>query len=324
MEERASNMSKEAQFTSVNEGKKQELALLTDEEKKLDKELAELSGQLDFLVKQAAEFEAEQKKSVDMKVEMEDVQSDVAEVVSTKEGKSKEGVTTNADLQSAVSIFEEASTVVAKSVAEKEENDKAMVDVLEPANARKVGAIKEKEKLAGDIVSMQKTIEEAQNNDPATGVEAKVVAKSNELKEQKTKLEKACADFEEAQKNDSAAALSLAGELKEYKEFASKFEAATKAEIDRLAVLKRDRIGARVEFLERRKSDLNVLEGDQKSDISNLKQLKAYLLEMLKVKSTIEEEPLLDRNGEAIELPCANEDGWGTDAGSCCAEGSDC
>ena len=38
------------------------------------------------------------------------------------------------------------------------------------------------------------------------GVEAKVVAKSNELKEQKTKLEKACADFEEAQKNDSAAA----------------------------------------------------------------------------------------------------------------------
>ena len=168
MEERASNMSKEAQFTSVNEGKRQELALLTDEEKKLDKELAELSDQLDFLVKQAAEFEAEQKKSVDMKVEMEDVQSDVAEVVSTKEGKSKEGVTTNADLQSAVSIFEEASTVVAKSVAEKEENDKAMVDVLEPANARKVGAIKEKEKLAGDIVSMQKTIEEAQNNDPAT------------------------------------------------------------------------------------------------------------------------------------------------------------
>ena len=181
MEERASNMSKEAQFTSVNEGKKQELALLTDEEKKLDKELAELSGQLDFLVKQAAEFEAEQKKSVDMEVEMENVQSDVAEVVSTKEGKSKEGLTSNADLQSAVSTFEEASTVVAKSVAEKEDNDKAMVDVLEPANARKVGAIKEKEKLAGDIVAMQKTIEEAQNNDPATGVEAKVVAKSNEL-----------------------------------------------------------------------------------------------------------------------------------------------
>jgi len=316
MSEHSSNKSKEQALTSINEGKKQELELLEADEKKLDKELEDLTSQLDFLVKQAAEFEAEQKKSIAMKVETEEVQSGIIETTSSKEAKTKEAEASNADLQLALESFEQANTAVAESNAEKRENDKAVIDVLEPANVRKADAIKEKEKIAGEIVELQKSIEQAQTEqtDAASSSDAKVIAKSNELKEQKAKLDKARADFEEMQKNDIASAETRASELKEYKEFASTFEAATKAEVDRLAVLRRERVDARVEHLERRKSDLATLEDGNTIDIENLKECKSYLQEMKAVQSTIENEPLLDRNGEAITLPSySQESGWGGD-----------
>ena len=227
MSEHSSNKSKEQVLTSINEGKKQELELLETDEKKLDKELEDLTSQLDFLVKQAAEFEAEQKKSVAMKVETEEVQSVIVETTSSKDAKTKEAEASNADLQLALESFEQANTAVAESNAEKRENDKAVVDVLEPANVRKADAIKEKEKIAGEIVELQKSIEQAQTEqtDAASSSDAKVIAKSNELKEQKAKLDKARADFDEMQKNDIASAETRASELKEYKEFASTFEA---------------------------------------------------------------------------------------------------
>ena len=43
------------------------------------------------------------------------------------------------------------------------------------------------------------------------------------------------------------------------REMISKFEAASKAEIDRLAVLKKGRIESRVEHVEKRRSDLNLI-----------------------------------------------------------------
>ena len=89
---------------------------------------------------------------------------------------------------------------------------------------------------------------------------------------------------------------------------------ATKAEVDRLAVLRRERVDARVEHLERRKSDLATLQDGNAKDIGNLKECKSYLQEMKAVRETIESEPLLDRNGEAIILPSySQESGWGGD-----------
>ena len=309
MSERESNRVKEAALASINVTKQQELAALEDDEKKIDKELAKLEGQLDFLVKQTEQFEAEQKKSADMKVETEEIERNVAEVVSNKEDKTKEAEASNADLQSALSSFEEATTAVAEANAEKVENDKAMVEVLEPANVRKADAIKEKENLAGEVVALQNTIEQAQNSnkETATNSEAKVVAKTNELKEEKTKLDKARAELEEMKKNDSTAESTLLGELKEYKEFAKKFEAATKAEVDRLAVLKRERIEARLEHIARRRSELDVVESSNRDDIDNLKQLNSYLQEMKGKKALIEEEALLDRNGIRIEISFSQE-----------------
>ena len=118
MSERESNRVKEAALASINVTKQQDLAALEDDEKKIDKELAELAGQLDFLVKQTEQFEAEQKKSADMKVETEEIERNVAEVVSNKEDKTKEAEASNADLQSALASFEEATTAAGQGTTQ--------------------------------------------------------------------------------------------------------------------------------------------------------------------------------------------------------------
>lgn len=265
--------------------------------------------ELDFMIKQAAEFEAEQKKSGDMKVEAEEVQRDMAEPTSSKEDKMKEAEASGEVLQSALAAFGEASKVVAESNAEKLENDKAMVEVLDPANARKADAIKEKEILAGEVVTLQKSIEEAQNSNKndANNSDAKVLTKSNELKEQKAKFDKAREDFEEIQKNDAAAEATLASEINEHKEFATKFEAATKAEIDRSEQQKRDRIASRVSSLEARRSSLALLEDEHRSDVDNLKDMRVCLLDTKDLGSKIEEAPLLLENGEENVLTLEDE-----------------
>lgn len=318
MSERSSNLSKENALASLNTAKQQELDLLAADEKKLDMELAALSSQFEFLSKQVAEFETELKKSIDMKTESEEVQRDIAELTSSKQGKTKEADASNADLQSAITVFEEASKLVSESNAEKLENDKAMVEVLEPAKTRKADAIKEKEKLAGEVVALQKSIEQAQssNKDTGTNSEAKVITKSNELKEHKAKLEKASIDFQELQKNDAASEAALLSEHNEYKEFATKFEAATKAEMDSLEVQKRERVDIRVKQLEKRRSDLNVLEDKNRSDVENLTRGLHFLQNANDTKKRIEEADLLCENGEEYFLDLDEPENDGMDDAS--------
>mmetsp|Transcript_18946 Transcript_18946/g.39933 ORF Transcript_18946/g.39933 Transcript_18946/m.39933 type:complete len:594 (-) Transcript_18946:285-2066(-) len=304
MSESSTNKSKESTMASLNDAKQRELALLQDEEKQLDRELAALSGQLDFLMKQATEFEAEQKRSIDMKVEMEKVQRDIADLTSSKEEKAKEAEASNADLRSAVAAFEDASKAVAEANAEKLENDKATVEVLEPAMARKAEAVKEKERLAGEVVELQKSIEKAQidSKEAVANSATQLATKSNELKDHQAKLDRARADFDELKKDDAAAQANLANELNEYKDFATKFEAATKAEVDRLNLLKNERTEARVVHLEKRRSDLGAIEDAQRKDVENLRSALAYVQEMKELKNKMDEsEIVLDENGDEVQ-----------------------
>jgi hypothetical protein len=299
MSERSSNVSRERALTSLNEARQHELALLEADEKKLDLELAALSGQLDFLAKQAAEFESEQNKSVDMKGQASEIQRDIDEITSIKEDKAKEAEASNADLQTALAALEEAMKVVEESNAAKLANDKAVVDVIKPANARKADAIKEKEQLASMVVALQKSVEQIQGSseDAATSSRARVIAKSNELKAQKAELDEVRANFDEMRKRDSTATATLMNEKREYEEFATKFEAATNAEIARLEVLTRERSDAREEFLAKRRLELSLLEKAQREDVENLKQVCAFIQEMKDIKTTIEETALLDEKG---------------------------
>ena len=299
MSERSSHVSRESALASLNEARQHELALLEADEKKLDAELAALSGELDFLVKQAAEFKSEQKKSVDMKVEADEIHRDIDDLVSIKESKAKEAEASNADLQSASTALEEAIKEVAESNADKLANDKAVVEVLNPANARRAYAIKEKEQLTGKVVALQKSVEQirSSNEDAATSSRARVIAKSNELKAQNAELDAARANFAEMQKRDATAAATLLSEKREYEEFATKFEAATNAEIARLEVLTRERSDVREGLLEKRRSELSLLERAHREDVDNLKQAYALIQEMKDIKTTIEETALLDENG---------------------------
>lgn len=304
MSEHKIHSSKEAQMTSLNDAKEKELALLKDEETKLDMELATLSGQLDFLAKQVAEFEAEQKRSRDMKVDSEEVQRDIAELKASKEGKTKDAEASTADLAAATKAFEDASKAAADANAEKLENDKATAEVLEPAVKRKADAIKMKEKLAGEVVELQKSIEVAAGEikEAVASSEAKLAAKSGELEDQKAKLEKARADLDALKEEDAAALSARSGELDEYREFAKKFEAATVAERNRLELLKSERIDARVAQLEKRRSDLGAIEDAQDRDLKNLRELLAYIREMKKKKAAIEGAKIVfDENGDEVE-----------------------
>ena len=273
-------------------------------------ELAALSGQFDFLTKCAVEFEAEQKKSIDIKGETETVQTDIEELTSSKDGKSKETEVSNAELESAIAALDEAAKTMANANAQKLENDKASVGVLEPAVARKADAIKETESLAGEIVTLQTSIEQAQNSnkDSVTESESSVIAKSTELKNHKDRLDKARGDFEQLQKDGAVAQEELVEELNGYKEFTSKFEAATTAEMTNLATLKEERRETRVALIEKRKAELDVVEDAHQSDIENLKRLHAYLEEQKELKHLIDDKGVeLDEDGNEID-PIEYED----------------
>ena len=300
MSERSRCVSRERALESLNETRQRELALLEADEKKLDGELAALFGQLDFLVKQAADFESEQMKSAEMKIEADEIQRDIDQIVSIKEGKAKEAEASSADLQSASAALEEAMKAVAEVNAEKLANDKAVLEVLNPAKIRKADAIKEKEQLAREVVALQKSGEqiESSNKDAATHSHARVIAKSNDLNSQKTELETARANFDEMQKRDADFAATLLSEKREYEEFATKFEAATNAEIARLEVLTRERYDQREELLEKRRLEIGLLEQAKREEIDSLKQAFFVVQEMKEIKTTIEETALLDEKGE--------------------------
>ncbi|KAL7434575.1 hypothetical protein ACHAXH_009199, partial [Discostella pseudostelligera] len=181
--ERRNNISKETELTSLNELKQQGLTILEADEKKLDAELAVLSGQLDFLIKQVADFEAAQKKSNEIKIVIDEVRHDIAELTLSKEVKSKDAEASNAVLENALMAFEEMTKLADEANSLKRKNEQAIVDVLGPANARKSDAIKEKEKLASKVVALQKTVETNQNvnQDTASTLLELSNAKFNEL-----------------------------------------------------------------------------------------------------------------------------------------------
>lgn len=305
MTERRSNIAKETELASVNESKQQELAILEADEKRLDTELAALSGQLDFLIKQVADFEAAQSKSNDMKIVAEEVRREIDELSLSKETKSKDSEASAATLQSAMTAFEEMTRLADEATALKRENEATTVDILGPANARKSDAIREKEKLASKVVALQRAAETSQNtnNDAASSSLERVNAKSNELEGHKATLDKARVEYEEMCKSDALARDTLLKEKKEYEEFSAKFEAATSVEISRLDELKRERLDARHALLEKRRSNLDQLEQAHRDDIEHLKLLRSYLKDMKDIKSRIVETALLDENGKEVPLP---------------------
>lgn len=319
MAERRSNITKETELASLNESKQQQLAILEADEKKLDAELAALSGQLDFLIKQVTDFEAAQKKSNDMKIVIDEVRHDISELTLSKEVKLKDAEASNAVLENALMAFEEMSKRADEANALKRENDIATVDVFGPANARKADAIKEKEKLASKVVALQKTVETNQNvnQDTASSLLERSNAKFNELEGHKFKLDSVRVDFEEMCNRDATTQANLLNEKQEYEAFSTKFEAATSEEIARLEELKRERFDARQKYLESRRSDLDLLEQAHRDDIENLKQLRSYLKDMKDIKTMIEETALLDDNGNEVSLPAYDESVFGLDCDVC-------
>jgi hypothetical protein len=319
MTERRSNIAKETELASVNESKQQELAILEADEKRLDTELAALSGQLDFLIKQVADFEAAQKKSNEIKIVIDEVRHDIAELTLSKEVKSKDAEASNAVLENALMAFEEMTKLADEANALKRENEITIFDVLGPANARKSDAIKEKEKLASKVVALQKTVETNQNvnQDTASTLLELSNAKFNELEGHKAKLDSARVEFEEMCQREATAQANLLNEKQEYEEFSTNFEAATREEIARLVELKRERFEARQKYLESRRSDLDLLEQARRDDIENLKSLRSYLKDMKDIKTMIEETALLDDNGNEVSLPAYDERVFGMDCDDC-------
>jgi len=312
MVERRNNISKETELTSLNELKQQGLTILEADEKKLDAELAVLSGQLDFLIKQVADFEAAQKKSNEIKIVIDEVRHDIAELTLSKEVKSKDAEASNAVLENALMAFEEMTKLADEANSLKRKNEQAIVDVLGPANARKSNAIKEKEKLASKVVALQKTVETNQNvnQDTASTLLELSNAKFNELEGHKANLDSARVEFEEMCQREATAQANLLNEKQEYEEFSTNFEAATSEEIARLEELKRERFEARQKCLESRRSDLGLLEQAHRDDIENLKYMKD-------IKTMIEETALLDDNGNEVSLPAYDERVFGMDCDDC-------
>lgn len=295
------------------------MAILEADEKKLDSELVALSGQLDFLTKQVIDFEAAQSKSNEMKVVADEVRHDIAELTFIKDTKSKDAEASYAALQIVLTAFEEISKLAYEANAMKLENETAIVDVLCPANARKSNATKEKQKLAGKVVALQKTAETTRNSnqDAATSILERVGAKLDELEGHRAKLDSARVDLEEMSKLDATTQANLLNEKREYEELSAKFEVATTMEISRLEELKHGRFEARQTYLENRRSDLDLLEQAHRDDIENLKQLCSYLKDMKDVKTMLEEKALLDENGIEVPLPDYDERVFGMDCDDC-------
>jgi hypothetical protein len=289
-------------MASQNEAKGRELKVIEAKEEKLDEELAALSSLLDFMVKQANEFESEQKKSVDMKAEVVVIEREVEDTAMAKEAKAKEADASNTDLQSALDSLEEAKKAVEEANALKLENDSVEVEVLAPANVRKVEA---KENLAIEVVALQKSVEQTRNAkvDAITTSQSEVNAKSNELKEHKLRIDEARADLDDMCKRDAAIEATLLSEKTSYDEYTTKFEAATNAEIELLEQLTSSRNDAHEEQLNERRAHNDRLKQEQRESVDILKQAQSFLQEVQELKMTIEKTPLFDNDGEMVVLP---------------------
>lgn len=300
---RSEHLSKEAELTARNDAAQQEVSLVQAEQKKLTEELALLSGQLDFFTQNVSEYEAKQKRSDEIKAEMEGVKSDIVELISKKAIASKDFEESSSDLKKVEKIYDEAKEAYDTIMSEKEQKEKARDDAIKEAEARKATAMKEKEILAGKIAKCQEETanQEGQGKDALSGSDARLVALTKTLKTREEQLEKKRVASDKLKEESASILAAKAAQVDEMREMTSKFEAASKAEIDRLAVLKKERIESRVEHVEKRRSDLNLIEDCQRADIKNIRKKLVVLEEVNKIKDSIKEsEIVLDKNGNDI------------------------
>ncbi len=85
-------------------------------------------------------------------------------------------------------------------------------------------------------------------------------------------------------KDDDSALVALLNELNEVKKYATKFEATTQAERDRLEPLRNKRTKARTAHLENQRSNLGMIEDERRGNVDNLCELRAHLKEMRESK----------------------------------------
>ena len=299
--ERSNNISEESALTSQNSTKQQDLALFETDEKKIDAEMAPLSGQLDVLIQDHAEAESLLKKSHSLQPDLERIRSEVLALTSTYDETSKKSEQSNMELNEVNASVEEASNIAKEVELEKNENDKAEEEVMLPAIAKKSDAIKEKEQLAGEVANMHKKIMETEdaNQDIASTFGTKQSALIAKLKEIKEKLEQSRHEFEELEHKAASDEATGLESIKEVKDFSSKFEEATKAEISRLEEMKRQRVDERVEKLEKRRSNLASIEDARFREIDAIKQGLDLIKEVKVIETTLREtDVVLDENVE--------------------------
>ena len=297
---RSEHLSKEAELTARNDAAQQQVSLVQAEQKKLAEELALLSGQLDFFTQNVSEYEAKQKRTDEIKAEMEGVKSDIVELISKKEIAVKDFEESSSERKEVEKSYDEAKLAYDTIMTEKKEKEKAKDAAIKEAEARKAIAMKEKENLAGKIAKCQEETadQEGQGKDALSGSEAKLAALSKTLKTREEQLEKKRAASNKLKEESASTLAAKTAQAEEMREMTSKFEAASKAEIDRLAVLKKERIESRVEHVEKRRSDLNLIEDCQRADIKNIRKKLGVLEEVNKIKDLIKEsEIVLDKNG---------------------------
>lgn len=312
---RSEHLSKEAELTARNDAAQQEVSLVQAEQKKLAEELALLSGQLDFFTQNVAEYEAKQKRSDEIKAEMEGVKSDVVELISKKAIVAKNLEESSFELKEVEKSYDGAKEAYDTIMSQKDEKEKKRGEATKTAEARRADAMKEKEILAGKIAKFQEETanQEGQGKDALSGAEARLVALSKTLKNREEQLEKKRATSDKLREESASTLAVKAAQEKEMREMTSKFEAASKAEIDRLAVLKKERIESRVEHVEKRRSDLNLIEDCQRADIKNIRKKLAMLEEVNKIKDSIKESKIvLDKDGnDRFIMPNVNEIDFG-------------
>eukprot|EP00956_Cyclotella_meneghiniana_P044145 scaffold303612_cov56-Cyclotella_meneghiniana.AAC.1 len=160
---RSSNLSKESTLQSELDSKNQEMSRLSAEEKKLDAELAMLSGLLDSFIQQHVEGEGETKRSAGIKVELDEVNKELEELKKVKESKAKSDKDASTALDEAKKSHEAASVKARELETLKADNNTKDAEVLQPALTRKADASKEKEKLVGEMGKLHKLMAEQQS-----------------------------------------------------------------------------------------------------------------------------------------------------------------
>ena len=297
---RSEHLSKEAELTARNDAMQKEVDFIQTEENKLAEELALLSGQLDFFTQNMAEYEAKQMRSAEIKTELEGIKSEVVELTSRKATVTKAVDESSSELREVEQSYNKTKETYDTIMNGKDEKKKASEDAIKAAEARRANAMKEKEVLAGKFAKCQEETasQEVKGKDALCEAEAKIQTLSKTLKSREEQLEHLKVASDKRKKDNDAAIAAKVAKAKEIRDLTSNFEAATQAEIDRLAVFKKERIESRVEHVEKRRSDLNLIEDCQKADIKNIRKKLGVLKEVNKMKALIEESDIkLDKNG---------------------------